>query len=534
MNKKQSTYTTHILREQALKIGLLLMIILASLLSCYRQGSELRNELRYGFPSEPVTLDPLNPANTAEGRSVLFNIFEGLVKPDSSGKLQACVAESWVIGQDGLTYDFKLRRGVFFHDGSLLTAADVQFTLETASGAGFPGFSRIEKIETLNGMESGMDIRITLSEADPEFLPYLAIGIVKAGNTEREKNINGSGPFFLESYELQRFMVLKRFEGYWRLFNANDSGAQAAFLSGEDERVPLEKVTIVFLSDSNAMLLALQGGSIDGATLTGALLEQIDPLLFDITPFYSASVQLLALNNAVLNDIRVRQAINYSVDIQEIIDTAFYGKGEPSGSPLIPGLEAYYEEALRDPYPRDIERARSLLSRAGYGAATGQKELSLEITVPSNFVMHVDTAQVIAEQLKQAGINAAIRQVDWASWLSDVYRDRKYEATIISLDAINVSPRSFLARYRSDSDSNFLNFHSVDFDRVYDASLIETDDEKRAALYREAQRIISDQAASVYIQDIVGFTVFRGGAFGGVVHYPLYILDFAPLYWTGK
>jgi peptide/nickel transport system substrate-binding protein len=282
------------------------------------------------------------------------------------------------------------------------------------------------------------------------------------------------------------------------------------------------------------LILALRSGGIDGASMTGALAQQLDPHLFDIFPFYSASVQLMALNNSVagLSDIRVRQAINYSIDIQEIIDTAFYGRGQPSGSPLIPGLEAYYEHALSDPYPRDIERARSLLSQAGYGP--GKKRLSLEITVPSNYAMHVDTAQVIVNQLEKAEIHAAIRQIDWASWLSDVYRDRKYEATIISLDAVNVSPRSFLSRYRSDSAGNFINFNNADFDRIYDASLGATDEESRIAHYREAQRLISAEAASVYIQDIIGFKVFRGDAFGGIVNYPLYIIDFAAMYWTGK
>jgi peptide/nickel transport system substrate-binding protein len=248
-------------------------------------------------------------------------------------------------------------------------------------------------------------------------------------------------------------------------------------------------------------------------------------------PGYSASVQLLALNNAAppLNDVRVRRAINYAVDVKEIIDTAFYGNGEASGSPLIPGLRVYYDNSLKNPYPADITRAKALLAEAGYGAG---KKLSLEITVPSNYTMHVDTAQVILEQLARAGIQGSIKLVDWATWLADVYRGRHYEATIISLDANNVSPRSFLARYRSSSGSNFINFKNADFDRIYGAVLSEADEEKRIALYREAQRIVSENAAGVYIQDIYNFRAFRGGAYEGVKNYPLYVTDFASI--TGK
>jgi peptide/nickel transport system substrate-binding protein len=498
----------------------LALAVLLAFMGCSRQrenpseAAGTATELRYGFTSEPVTLDPLHPSNTADGRSILFNVFEGLVKPDTEGRLQPCIAESWTVEQGGLVYNFKLRQGVLFHDGSPLKPVDVQFTLETAIAAGFEGFTGIEKVETVNDT-----VIMTLKKADPEFLPYITIGIVKADNPDREKNTIGTGPFYIESYTVQQSLVLKKFDDYWR--------------PPQEEGTPrLDKVTIVFFSDSDALLLGLRGGSIDGASVTGSLTQQLDPQRFDIVPGYSAAVQLLALNNArpPLDDIRVRQALNYAVDIQGIIDAAFFGQGRPSGSPLIPGLAAYYEQSLSNPYPLDFDRARSLLAEAGYGE--GGQKLSLEITVPSNYVMHVDTAQVITGQLAKAGINAVIKLVDWATWLSDVYRNREYQATIISLDANNVSPRSFLARYRSDSGSNFINFKSADFDRVYDAALSETDDEKRAGLFREAQQIISANAASVYIQDIFYFKAFRGGTYDGVLNYPLYVIDFASMYGT--
>jgi peptide/nickel transport system substrate-binding protein len=128
------------------------------------------------------------------------------------------------------------------------------------------------------------------------------------------------------------------------------------------------------------------------------------------------------------------------------------------------------------------------------------------------------------------GIKATIRLTDWSSWLSDVYRGRKFEATIISFDGSSVplSPRSFLGRYVSSSGSNFINFNNADYDRVYNAALLESDSANRTALYREIQHIISEHAASVYIQDIMSFKVFAVG-FSGALNYPLNALDFSTI-----
>jgi peptide/nickel transport system substrate-binding protein len=465
-------------------------------------------EIRYGFSTEPATLDPLSPANTADGRSILFNVFEGLVRPLPDGGLEPAVAEAYRIEEGGRVYGFTLRRGIKFHDGRAVQAEDVAFSLREAVRAGFSGFTQIEKVEVTP--EPG--VRITLKAPDPEFLPYLTIAVVPKDNPDREKNPIGTGPFSIQNYTVQRSLTLVKNPDYWR------PGTPS-----------LDRVTIVFVADSNALLLSLQGGSIDGATITGSLVQQLHQDRFDIVPSPSNAVQLLALNNAVkpLDELRVRQAINYAVDVSELIGTAFYGRGEPSGSPLIPGLARYYEPSLADPYPMDRARARQLLAEAGYGQG-----FSLEITVPSNYTMHVDTAQVVVNQLRDVGIAASIRLVDWATWLSEVYRGRQYQATIISLDSNNISPRGFLSRYRSNGGGNFINFKSPDFDRVYDAAQIEIDEAKRIALYREAQRIISENAASVYIQDIWGFQAFPRGRYGGVVNYPLYAVDFSTLYRT--
>ncbi|MCL2007884.1 MAG: ABC transporter substrate-binding protein [Treponema sp.] len=493
-------------------ISITLIVLMALMVTTCQRNRESSpaegglTELRYGIISEPVTLDPLSPANTADGRSILFNVYEGLVKPDHTGRLLPAIAESYSIEDNGLTYVFTLRLGVRFHDGSEVSISDVVFSLNYGREAGFAGFNRIESIEAV----SSSTIRITLIEEDTEFLPFLTLAIVPESNSERERNPIGTGPYSIESYAPQQTLVLERNPHYWQ--------------SGLPH---LDRVTIVFVADSNALLTGLMGGNIEGANITGSQISQLDSRQFDIIPWYSNMVQLLALNNEArpLDDIRVRLAINHAIDISEIIDIAFFGMGEPSGSPLIPGLSFVYEESLRDPFPRDINLARSLLAEAGY-----PNGFTFEIAVASNFTMHVDTAQVIINQLADIGIEGRIRLVDWATWLSDIYRNRDYEGTIISLDANNISPRTFLARYATGVGSNFINFSSPDFDRVFSETFRETDENRRASLYREAQRIISENAASVFIQDILGFRAFSSGRFGGVLSYPLYVIDFASIY----
>ncbi|MCL2804457.1 MAG: ABC transporter substrate-binding protein [Treponema sp.] len=465
-------------------------------------------ELRYGLTTEPKSLDPLSPDNTADGRIILFNIFEGLVKPNTDGNFLPCIAESWITERNSLVYNFTLRENVLFHDGSFLKPTDVKFSLETAMKAGFDGLEMIEEIS----IRGDNNIIVTLKNPDPDFIPYMTVGIVKEENADREKNVVGTGPFYKESYTTQRNLVLKRFDDYW-----------------QQEEIPadmlrLEKITVVFFANYEAMLTSLRSGNIDGANLTGSHVAQLDHRHFDIIHNSSSAVQLLALNNAAspLDDIRVRKAVNYGIDVQEIIDAAFFGLGSHSGSPIIPGLSVYYVDSLGYPYEPDT--AKALLAQAGYN------NLALEITVPSNYNMHVDTAQVIVNQLEKIGIEASIKLVDWATWLTDVYRSRNYQATIISLDSPTVSPRSFLARYRSGDSNNFINFSNNEFDIIYNSIMTETNTITRNRLYKDAQRAITENAASVFIQDILYYIVLRKGLYSGAKNYPLYIIDFSSIY----
>ena len=152
-------------------------------------------------------------------------------------------------------------------------------------------------------------------------------------------------------------------------------------------------------------------------------------------------VQALYLNNSVepLNNEKVRQALCYAIDPQEIMDMIADGKGVRIGTSMYPGLKKYFDEEYSTYYEQDYEKAKDLLKEAGY--ADG---FDLEITVSAADKPHVDTAQVIVEQLKNIGVNATIKPVEWEAWLEDVYANSEFESTVVGVDASNLSARAML------------------------------------------------------------------------------------------
>ena len=236
-------------------------------------------------------------------------------------------------------------------------------------------------------------------------------------------------------------------------------------------------------------------------------------------------VQALYLNNAVkpFDDVKVRQALCYAINPQEIMDFVSDGAGTEVGSAMFPAFTKYYMPELNDTYNTDTAKAKELLTEAGYPDG-----FEFTITVPSNYGQHVDTAQVISEELKAIGVTANIQEVEWNSWVSDVYSDRKYEATVVGIDASTLSASALLSRYVSDAGKNFVNFKSEAFDTAYQNAQATQDDAEKTAFYKECETILSQEAASVYIQDLPEFVVLNK-KFTGYEFYPLYVQDIAKI-----
>lgn len=464
--------------------------------------------IKVGISQDLDSLDP-HRAVSAGTKEVLFNIYEGLVKPDSDGNLIEALAESYEISEDAKVYTFTLREGVKFHNGDAVTAEDVKYSIDKCADTsnGDPlvsAYSIVERVE----IPDEKTVEIYLSEANTEFLAYMTTAIVPRDYEELDTDPIGTGPFKYDSRNPQENVIIVKNEDYW------------------GEKAHLDKVEFRVVSDADMLVTNLKGGSIDMAMrLTVSQAAELTEG-FHVEEGTMNLVQALYLNNAVepLNDEKVRQALCYAIDPQEIMDMIADGKGARIGTSMYPGLKKYFDEEYSTYYEQDYEKAKALLKEAGY--ADG---FDLEITVSAADKPHVDTAQVIVEQLKNIGVNATIKPVEWEAWLEEVYANSKFESTVVGVDASNLSARAMLERFTTDGHGNFTGFSDAEYDKVFQEAIATTDEDEKVKLYKEAEGILAERAANVYIQDLANMVAISD-RFDGYKFYPLYVQDMSAMY----
>jgi len=461
-----------------------------------------------GMTQDLVSLDP-HQVTDAGTRGAVFNLYEGLVKPTASGDIEPAVAEKCVISEDAKTYTFTLRDGVTFHDGSAVTADDVKYSIERYAEiqGESSAFSVLDKVE----IQDEKTIVVTLKESYSEFLPDMAsASIIPASNEDPEGNPIGTGPFRFAEYKKGQSLKIEKYDGYWK------------------KGYPyLDSAEFKIVADMDTAYTELSAGTID--ILNYLTIDQTQALSddFKIVKGSMMLVHAMFLNNDYepFKDVKVRQALCYAVDRQAINDFLFGGQSELIGSHMIPALQKYYEPAAANLYSYDPEKAKSLLSEAGYGDG-----FDLEIAVPSSYSQHVDSAQIITEQLKAVGINATIKPVEWATWLSDVYGDKKYQATVIGFDG-TLAPNDWLKKYCSDAGNNIANFNNPEYDETFNKAYTSVDDSEKAQYYKQCQMILAENAASVYIEDPADFVAVNA-KLSGYAFYPVAAQDLSTVYFT--
>lgn len=460
-----------------------------------------------GISQDIDSLDQ-HKAVAAGTNEVLFNVYEGLVKPDKDGNLIPAVASSYE-SKDGKNYTFTIREGIKFHNGELVTAEDIKYSITRGVGLlkdGEPALSNIKEVKIVDEKT----VEIQLEEADTEILSYLTFAIIPDGYEDSDKKPIGTGPFEFVSYTPLENLKVKKNEDYW-----------------QEGKPYLDEVIFKIVSNADTAMIELMGGNIDiFSYLTDDQAKQVEQT-FDVKRGNMNLVQALFLNNgaAPFDNKLVRQAVNYAVDKQAVIDMVSGGNGTIIGTNMFPAFKKYYADELANAYTYDVTKAKELLKEAGY-----ENGFEFTIIVPSNYQFHVDTAQVIVEQLKQVGITAKIQLVEWATWLSDVYANREYQATVVGLDA-KLAPRTALERYNSEASNNFVNFNSTDYDELFKKAIGSVEEEEKIKHYKDLQKILSDEAAAVYLQDPPLYTAVNK-KLDGYTFYPIYVQDMAVVYYT--
>lgn len=470
------------------------------------------NEITVGLANDlDSNLDP-HKTTKAGTREVMFNVFEGLLKPTSNGDLAPALAEKYEVSEDRLTYTFTLRDGVQYHNGDTVKASDVVWSFKRCIHPTDPEIKPDDALENIASVEAVDDktVVITLSQPDVDFLSSMTLAVIPENYTQQNTAPVGTGPFKFVSREAQDTVVLERFENYW---------GQPAYL---------DKVTLKIMENADSMVLSLQSKAIDLCNHLPT--EQAAQLKkdFDIVEGSMNVVQALYLNNAVapFDNEQVRKALCYATDRQQILDVAFDGYGSLIGSSMYPALGKYFDDSITNTYTYDPEKAKQLLKEAGY-----ENGFDMTITVPSNYPQHVATAQVLAEQYKAIGINVKLDTVEWNTWVEDAYMGRNFQSTVVGLDASTMTARAMLNRFETGHRKNFINYSNADYDKYYQAALDASDDAQQVEMYKLAQKNLAEHAANVYIQAPADLVAVRKGL-TGVQFYPLYILDLASIRWA--
>ena len=472
-------------------------------------ASAAKTDLTMGIVLEPPHLDPTGGAAAAIDEVVYANVFEGLTRIDRNGEVKPALARSWTISDDGLTYTFTLNDGVKFHDGSDMTAEDVKFSLDRAMAEDSTNAQKalFEPIESV-AVTNPSTVVVTLKRPTGHFLFNLGWGdaVIVAPETAADNNANpvGTGPFKFGEWVPGDQITLEKNTDYW--------GKPAA----------LDKATFKIIPDPAAATAALMAGDVDafGNFPAPEAVPQFQAdSRFTVAVGSTEGETILSTNNGKppFDNLKVRQAMAHAIDRQAIIDGAMFGLGTPIGSHFAPHHPAYVD--LTGTYPYDLDKAKELLTEAGYPDGF---EATLKLPPPTYARRG---GEIIADQLGKVGIKLEIIPVEWAQWLEQAFKGKDYDLTIVS----HTEPMDIGIYAR---DDYYFDYHNPKFNEVMDKLAAETDTEKRYALMGEAQTILAEDAVNGFLFELAKTGIWNAKLEGLWENSPVQANDLTEVQWT--
>ena len=464
------------------KLIYLSILVLLVLFACSQKENkketvekEEKKILTMAQKAEIKTLDP-QKATDSVSRSIIKLINQTLVYIDNEGNIVPELAQEITKVSPKETL-IKIKNDIKFSNGETLTIDDVLFSLERAKAS--PKMSQdLYMIESFEKVDDRTLKINTLYDAG-NLLHKLASGGVAIVNKkafeEDENNIVGTGMFKLKEWVAGEKLVLERNEFF------------------KDSKSNIDTLVVKFVPEANSRMIMLETGEID---LARDLLPLDLKKISEDTKFTTVEVETPSnmflgfdLRNELLADKRVRQAIAYAINNEDLVKTVFNGSASVATSP-VPKITTGHNENSNN-YPQNIEKAKQLLAEAGY-----PNGFNIELFV-SEDNQRIDMAVIIQDNLKKIGINAEIKTFQWAAYVSTIENPNIIKPLfIMSWNISNDDPDEVLyPLYHSsqiDAHTNVVFYKNEKFDNLISEARETTDKEKRMKLYEEAQDIIQE------------------------------------------
>jgi peptide/nickel transport system substrate-binding protein len=454
--------------------------------------------LVYARGYDSLSLDP-GMATNGEDIKIGDWVFDGLVRFDGpTTKIAPALAESWQISEDGLSWTFKLRKGVTFHDGSPFNAQAVKTSFDRQFVKTHPSYSSrhlrfASKFGAMTGIEVVDDntVLMRFKNAQPALLKNLAIytgyiaspAVIAGGPDAMQENPVGTGPFKFVRWVKNDFIELARNENYW----------------GEKPKV--EKLIVRVIPENDVRLLALQKGEVhltdDVPFNRIADLNKSGPVKVDVIDAIAYSALQMNAESPKLKDVRIRKAIQMAINRERIFNIMFFKLGQLDQQGMPKGEIGHSSTVTT--YPYDPAKAKALLAEAG---ATG---LTINLIAFSNprpfFPSPSDGVAVIKADLAAIGVTANIQMAVWADWLAKRQKG-EFDMTVSGWYAGTVDPEGLLyptfhSKFIGGDNTSRLASKVVDSN--IEKALATYDDEERKKYYSAAMDAISEEAVAIFL-----------------------------------
>ncbi len=486
------------------------------LMSCSQQRNEGTANFNQTYPSEAggTLVDAMSGepsgliamiAGESSASTIASNIFNSLLKYDKNLELTGELAQSWDVSADQKTITFHLKPNLKWADGKSLTSDDILFTWQlvtddktrTPYGADYKLVKKAEapdpetfKVTYAQPYAPALD-----SWSGLHILPKHLLEGQDINNTPFARNPVGSHYYQLDQWKKGESISLKR--------NVNATQGQAK----------IDHLVSRIIPDRAAQFLELMADNIDSMSLNSIQYARIFPSRPDLTSKIAQYKELgnsytylgFNLKRKPFDDVRVRQAINYAIDKQEIIDGVLLGLGLPVASPYKPGTR--WSNPELHPYPYDPKKAIALLKEAGFEDhdhdgildKDGQP-LSFEILTNQNKEREM-SAVLVQRRLKEIGIDVKIRVVEWATFISRFIKTGDFNVVLLGW-GLGLEPDQFNIWHSSQQapgQFNFIGYNNPTVDKLLEDGRMELNPDKRMKIYHEFAKILLEDSPVVYL-----------------------------------